>query len=342
MTLKDLGNKVLKDAANIKIAVIGDFCLDKYLYIDERLDEPSIETGETAYQVIGKGIYPGGAGTVANNLRALTAQVICIGVTGDDGEGYELNSALKKIGANTDLMITDPNRCTSTYTKPMKGIPDQKNYRELNRLDFKNFAPMSKETETKVIENLEKAAKEVNAIIVLDQFVEENCGVINANVRTALMKIAKKNANLIIYADSRAFIHLFKNVIVKCNNFEVVKSVNPSYEGEPDENAVLEYGAKLYELNKKPVFVTMGSKGIRVFDNNGMEFSEAYEITGPIDICGAGDAATSGIVLGLALGAQAEIAAGLGNTVASITIQQIGVTGTATPAQVISRINEKV
>lgn len=62
-----------------------------------------------------------------------------------------------------------------------------------------------------------------------------------------------------------------------------------------------------------------------------------YSVTGPIDIVGAGDAATSGIVSALLAGANELEAAALGNLVASITVQQIGTTGTASPEQVRDR-----
>lgn len=333
-TLKEM----MLNANDSAITVLGDFCLDKYLYIDSELDEPSLETGLTAYQVIGKGIYPGGAGTVTNNLRGLTAQVYCVGVIGDDGEGFELIKALKAVGANADYMVTDPERCTSTYTKPMRGKPGS--YTELNRLDFKNFKPMSKATEEKIIANMRECAAKSRALLVLDQFIEADCGVVNTNVRNAIYALAKENPDLIIYADSRAFIHLFSGVIVKCNNFEVVKSVMPDFEGTPDQETVLDCGKKLFEKNGRPVYVTMGKHGIMAFDSTGAHHADAVDVPGPFDICGAGDSASSGIVLALSLGASAEDAAIMGNIVASITIQQIGVTGFATPAQVVKRFED--
>jgi sugar/nucleoside kinase (ribokinase family) len=56
-----------------------------------------------------------------------------------------------------------------------------------------------------------------------------------------------------------------------------------------------------------------------------------------VDIVGAGDSATSGIVLSLLAGATEVEAAAVGNLVASITVQQLGTTGTATPDQVVER-----
>lgn len=310
MNIKELGKK-LSGASDIVITVLGDYCLDKYLYIDADRDEESLETGLIAYQVIKKGLYPGAAGTVVNNLRSLKVQTLCVGVIGDDGEGYELIAALKKIGADTSLMITDSERCTSTYTKPMRDNV------ELNRLDFKNFTPMNKQTQNRLIKNIYAAVSKSNALIVLDQFIEENCNTINSAIREEIAVIADKYPDLIIYADSRAYINLFKNIMVKCNNHEIKDN-----------------GEILYQKNKKPVFVTMGEKGSMVFDKDGSHKIDAVKVEGSIDICGAGDACTSGIVLGMALGASPKVAAMLGNIVASITIKQIGITGTATQEQV--------
>ena len=63
----------------------------------------------------------------------------------------------------------------------------------------------------------------------------------------------------------------------------------------------------------------------------------AYTVTGPIDVVGAGDSVSAGIACAVAAGAPLPAAAAFGNLVASITIQQIGTTGTATPEQVLER-----
>jgi len=61
-------------------------------------------------------------------------------------------------------------------------------------------------------------------------------------------------------------------------------------------------------------------------------------VDGPTDPTGAGDSATAGAVLALAAGAAAPEAALLGNLVASITVQQLATTGTASPGQVAQRL----
>ena len=60
-------------------------------------------------------------------------------------------------------------------------------------------------------------------------------------------------------------------------------------------------------------------------------------MTGPTDIVGAGDSTSAGSAGAVMAGATYEQAAAFGNLVASVTIQQLGVTGTATPQQVRER-----
>jgi len=74
-----------------------------------------------------------------------------------------------------------------------------------------------------------------------------------------------------------------------------------------------------------------------LFDETGATHLPAAKVDGPIDIVGAGDSTTAGIVSALCAGATHLEAGLIGNLVASITIQQIGTTGTATPEQIIAR-----
>jgi sugar/nucleoside kinase (ribokinase family) len=91
------------------------------------------------------------------------------------------------------------------------------------------------------------------------------------------------------------------------------------------------------------VFCTEGGDGIQLCSGRAPEQRitvSANPVSGPIDVCGAGDSCSAGITCAMMAGATPEQAAAFGNLVASITIQQIGVTGTATPEQVRARWKE--
>lgn len=315
------------------IVVFGDYCLDKYLFIDALRDEPSVETGLTAWQVGRKAIFPGAAGTVAKDILALGARVVCVGFVGEDGEGFEMLHALEGLGANTSLMIKTPLLCTNTYTKPMRTEPDGRVW-EMNRFDFRNFVETPDKVQEALIKNLREAVKTADAVVITDQFIERNLCVVTDRVREELAAVARENPRLIVFADSRARIDEYRNIMVKCNNFECVRAVMPDHTGAIDRETLEKCGKILESRNGRPVFITQGADGMLIFGGREIFEAKGIPVTGEIDIVGAGDAANSGIVLGLALGLSLEAAGMLGNMVASIAIKQIGVTGQATREQV--------
>ena len=92
-----------------RIAVVGDFFLDKYLDVEPAWAEFSLETGKTAHQVAAIRTSPGAAGTVVCNLAALGAGTLhAVGFTGDDGESYDLRKGLAALGCGTEHLHSTP------------------------------------------------------------------------------------------------------------------------------------------------------------------------------------------------------------------------------------------
>ena len=315
---------ILRNGRDIHIAVAGDFCLDKYLYIDSNRDEPSLETGKIAYQVTRRALYPGAAGTIANNLSSLGVKVVCIGLTGEDGEGWELEKCLRHIGADTHLMIKSPEICTSTYTKPMyDGV-------ELNRLDLRNYNVTPPQLQQRFIENMKKAQKDCDAMIVCDQFTERNCSALTDSVRDSLCRMADEYPNKTILADSRGFINEFRGVTVKCNNVEAARVFGYPASEAANEEVIRNCGSRLAARNGKPAIITCGGDGAWIFHGtNAAAHVPSIKVTGPIDICGAGDSFNAGYALASSLSLSPSECLLVANAVASVTIRQIGVTGTA-------------
>src|SRR6478735_3186074 len=164
---------------NLRVAIVGDFCLDRYLEIDPAKQETSIETGLPVYNVTNVRAQPGGAGTVLNNLVALgVGQIFPVGFVGDDGEGYELRCALTgKPGVRLDYFIQTPTRQTFTYCKPLV-LESGKAPRELNRLDKKNWSPTPSVIAEQLSANVLAVAGEVDALILLGQEDQQQTGVL--------------------------------------------------------------------------------------------------------------------------------------------------------------------
>ena len=108
MTAEGL-KKIATRYSGLRIAVAGDFCLDRYLEIDPALEETSIETGLPVHNVVRVRSQPGAAGTILNNLVALgVGRIVPVGFCGEDGEGYELLRALRSLpGRGSRLFFSD-------------------------------------------------------------------------------------------------------------------------------------------------------------------------------------------------------------------------------------------
>lgn len=330
--------RILDRLPQVSIAVIGDFFLDRYFVLDSELSEVSIETGLTAYQAVDRRLSPGAAGTVVSNLRVLgVGQVLCLGVIGMDGEGFELKRGLEKIGADSSWLIECEDRFTPCYTKPM--LLENGSERELERIDIKNRSAMATEVEDELIDLLRKALESVDAVIIADQAQERNCGVITDRVRQAIADLAPDYPDKVFFVDSRVRIGEFRNVIIKPNKFEAVAAVRGEVVGEPTPEEAAACAQELHKLTGKPVFMTAQEDGIVIF-NNGVSRVPALRVEGEIDPCGAGDSCTSGIVSALCAGTSLEDAALMGNIVASITVRKIGQTGTASPDDILARFDE--
>ena len=326
-------DELLRRFPETHVLVVGDFFLDKYLIVDRQLSEISLETGLEAYQVVEVRCSPGAAGTVTSNLRALGVKVTALGVIGDDGQGYELKQGLVGRGVNIEPLIERADRFTPTYTKPMARQADGREH-EIQRLDIKNRSPLRAEVEELIVSHLRALVPQVNGAVVADQVPEANCGVITERVRAEIGQLALHHPDVVFAADSRVRIGTFQHVIVKPNVREAILAVQPDWSGEAELELARECGAKLFQRNGRPVFLTVGDQGILLFTEAGCEHIPAVPVSGEIDIVGAGDSVMAGLASALCCGAAPDEAAFLGNLVASITIQQIGTTGTATPAQV--------
>jgi bifunctional ADP-heptose synthase (sugar kinase/adenylyltransferase) len=254
---------------------------------------------------------------------------------GDDGEGYELGQALHKLPmvVQTHLVACAARR-TPTYTKPMLCRSGEAP-RELNRLDIKNRQPLPREVEEILLEKLPALWESVDALLVLDQVSEVECGVVTARVRERLAEMGERDPGKIVIADSRERIGLFRNVWLKPNERECLRAVGSTGEISGAITA-------LAKRTQRPVFCTCSERGMLVAENNETTpiLVPAYTVQGPIDPVGAGDSSSAALACALAAGVSHVEAAAFANLIASITIKQIGLTGTASPEQIRARWRE--
>lgn len=321
----------------LRVAVVGDFFLDKYLDVDPALAELSIETGKPAHQVVAVRHSPGAAGSVTSNLAALgPGKLYAVGFTGDDGESYDMRRDLAAMHCSTEHLACDPERMTPTYLKP-RDVTDPSLTGEHSRYDTKNRTPTSKAAQERIVGAIDTLLPQLDAIIAMDQVEEEGCGVVTPMIVEALADRAKRFPKVVFWADSRRRIRRFRNVIIKPNQLEAMGVLQQTPGQEIPLDRLSEAIGQLRREIGAPICATRGAAGMIVSDPE-PTLVPGVRIEGPTDPTGAGDSATAGAVLALAAGAALAEAALVGCLVASITVQQLATTGTARPDELPPRL----
>jgi rfaE bifunctional protein kinase chain/domain len=322
--------EIVKKIRNVKIAIVGDFCLDAYWFIDESRSEISVETGQPTEPIRTQKYSLGGAGNVANNLAAMEVHDIrAFGVIGDDPFGVEMVRIMKDAGISTgNLLIQNENWSTHVYIKPY--VED----REKSRIDFGNYNVLSDETADRLIQNLKTEVSKVDLVIINQQVLS---GIHTEYFRKKLVEVIGLFPDMIYIADSRNYTDFYDGAYRKINDTEASRLCRITR--DPDEmvpySEVRKAAAKLFERYRKPLLITRGSRGSIAADENGISDITGLMIIARVDTVGAGDSYLAGAAAALAAGYPLDAAAELGTFVAGVTVQKLFQTGTASPEEIL-------
>lgn len=328
---KELLEKIISEIKSVKIAVLGDFCLDAYWFIDESKSEISIETGQMTRPIRQQRYSLGGAGNVTNNLTAMGVKdVRAYGVLGPDPFGTEMVKVMKQNGINPkNLLVQEKDWSTHVYTKPYVGDTEQ------SRIDFGNFNKLSKQTADKLINYLVAEIPEVDIIIINQQVLS---GIHTEYFRKQITQVIQRFPEKIFIVDSRNYSASYEGAYRKMNDTEA--AILGGFKKDTNDvvlySEVKEAAMNLFEKYKKPLFITRGARGSVIVNENGTTDIDGLLIISKVDPVGAGDSYLAGAASALAAGYSLEIAAEIGSYVAGVTVQKLFQTGTASPEEILN------
>ena len=169
--------KLLKTVTNLgspKVLVVGDFMLDSYIYGDALRISPEAPVPILKVQRVEYSC--GGAGAVANDLAALGAKPICLGIIGSDPNGEKLKEKLSDIKADiSGLLITDERPTISKQR--LIGLAQHRHRQQLMRVDEESTEPLSKEQYLKILQTYKDKLPQVDVVCLQDH----NKGLLNAD-----------------------------------------------------------------------------------------------------------------------------------------------------------------
>ncbi len=299
-----------------KLMVIGDLLLDHIIRGEVSRISPEAPVPVVwAKHLEDEDEYmPGGACNVARNLSTLGADVLLVGVVGDDKKADKLKALLVDDKVNVEGVITDNDRPTTLKTRIFAG---RGLHQQVLRIDRERIDDIEGEVKDKVQEFIAANIDDVDGIIIEDY----GKGVIAADV---IGTVLDKHKNKIVAVDPKEnHLELYKNVsLITPNHHEAANMVG--FDIDSDET-LLKAGEKLLKEEKAEIIlITLGEKGMMVFQKKGRPElipTLAQEVS---DVSGAGDTVIAVYTLALVSGATPIMAANIANCAAGVVVAKAG------------------
>ncbi len=318
MKAKSLSN-LLKKIAGLRVLVVGDVMLDRYIWGDATRISP--EAPVPVIDIARETWTAGGAGNVALNLASLGARCGVAGYIGDDDFGRKLTAALaeNKIAA----FATPGTGQTITKTRVMV------QHQQLCRLD-RESPPKEYRVSPAQIESL--LAKEIAACdaIVFSDYAK---GVLDDAVVSRVTKLAQAGGKFIALDPKPkrklAFHGLDLITPNKSESLQLAGLELPPHTPFP----AAEVCARLHKIYAtKNLVITLGAEGMLLSTGGKILKTIPTAAREVYDVSGAGDTSLAALVLALAAGANLEEAAHFANAAAGVVVGKLG-TATVTPAE---------
>ena len=282
------------DFSDTTVLLIGDFMIDHYIIGTSNRMSP--EAPVPVVIPVKEYSVPGGAGNVAMNLCTMGANVICLGVVGDDIWGGKLLSLLKNKGINTDGIDIIKNHPT---TLKQRIYSDGK---QVARLDTEKIIDWTPNFLSKNLDNYD-------ACILSDY----NKGVIkNANIDTDILIVDPKKDDFSLY----------KNTHIITPNLNELQRATKIKLG--DDQSIIDACTELIgKYNFNYIVVKRGAQGmIIVGKNNFVKHIEAHSVKNP-DVTGAGDTVISALSIAYAKTQDIELSAHFANNAAATAVNKL-------------------
>ena len=310
--------------ADRTVVVIGDLIADEYLF-----GKPVRISREAPVIILSfseREMLLGGAANAANNVHALGARVVPIGVIGRDVAGEELLALFRAAGIPVDGIVTESGRTTPMKTRIMAG-GYQATRQQVVRLDREPAGEPQPVTEDALLARLAALAPRVDAIVISDY----GYGTVTPRIFEEIKTVARRT-NAIVSVDSRYQLPRFTGVTAATPNEAELEQLTGV--AADDERAVEKAGRQLLErLHAQIVLVTRGSRGMALFERDGAtSFIPIHGTDEIADVTGAGDTVISTFSLVLACGGTPLEAASLANVAGGVVVMKRG-TATVSPSE---------
>jgi D-beta-D-heptose 7-phosphate kinase/D-beta-D-heptose 1-phosphate adenosyltransferase len=313
------------DFSGLTVLCVGDVMLDRFIYgAMERISPEApvpIVYRKRATEMLG------GAGNVANNIVALGAKVVLVGLVGDDEAGRALSDQVALLPRATSDLIQSTTRPTTCKTRFIAAS------QQVMRFDEESRQPLTSTEEAALIAACLPRIDRVDAIILSDY----NKGVLSPGLIAAIIGGAK-NASIPVFVDPKTtdFTRYRGATCIKPNLHELALA---SGKEVTHEDALITVARKLLAVAEaQSLLVTRSAQGMTLVTAEGAT-SVAAKAREVFDVSGAGDTVIAALTLAYASGRSLTQAMHVANAAAGVVVSKLG-TATASVSEVLHELAE--
>jgi len=307
--------QLFKQFEQMKVLIVGDVMLDKYVY--GHVDRVSPEAPVPVVDVEKIEGRLGGAANVAMNIRALGATPLVVSVIGFDKDASEMNELFETNEITTKYMIEAPGRLTTSKTRVLA------RNQQMVRLDMETTEEISGKVEASVLSMAADIIKEEKPAVVI--FEDYNKGILTEKIIREITSLCLQHQIPIAVDPKKNNFLAYKHCnLFKPNLREIKESIAMDIDAG-DDAALQKAADRLSEtLEHTMTMITLGDKGIYLRSKAETLHVPAH-VRNVSDVSGAGDTVISVAALCLAVKTSMQILAELSNIAGGLVCESPGV-----------------
>ena len=312
--IKKTINKFLHDSLpNLRIAVIGDLMVDRYVFGDVSRISPEAPVPVNRVKQMKEVL--GGAANVAANLANLDVHVYIGGVAGNDTHGDLLQDLLDSDGIDNSGVVISRDR--STITK-MRILGDRQ---QMMRLDFETVRDVEQQEEEELISWLDSLCqKGLDGIVISDY----GKGVCKDSILEKIFNLANcYKIPTIVDPKGSQWEKYNGATYITPNVKELSERVGYSITND-DDKIVTAAKEVLATNNIQYIIATRSEKGISVIARDGRIWHNPATQQDVFDVSGAGDTVVATMICSIAANLSMRTALHVANGAAGIVVSKVG------------------
>ncbi len=288
------------------IIVLGEVMLDKYTF--GKVERINPEAPVPVLNVTRENCTLGGAGNVANNLKALEEEVYLISIAGDDENSKVIKNICKEKGIEY-FFVSDDRPTIVKHRFVAEGYNQQ-----LLRVDYEIKNHISNILCNKILDKISEIDSD---ILIISDYAK-------GLITPYLMENLKKEFKGKILVDPKPKnVNLYKDVFLIKPNFKETCEIL-GFEIKNDDKELEKYGKELVKKYNSNFVITRSDKGATLVTLNNEILHVKPKVKELHDVSGAGDTFIATIAFGLNNGYDLKECVKLANKASSIVVSKFG------------------